>query len=363
MGKKKTSGKKAPVYKKALDTLAMLKYRRSAAQQPLRIIAITGAVGKTTTVRLVAELLRESEYKVLEMIAGADAPRSFETDGVLLQKRLYEARRQRFDFVVLEVHAALVESAAYQTLSIETLVATTDNPEFEVLSSPKLKHVIVPYGMTVPDGIERYNVMTFGREDNADMKIVGSKLYRKGTELTLVIDQHDQMEVASYLVGHANVLNVAAALATAYVMGVNVSKFAEGVARVEEIPANYTYITPRGPYTLVADTASNAEAINALIETAKELTKRRLVVALAEKLAEEELVRHHKIVDRLIVVGEAPIVGVTKAHDHEEAGYIAVRGAKKDDLVLLIGRPYAELDESGRLKVHKLFGEDSEQQS
>ncbi len=78
--------------------IASLRYGRGS--QSAKIIAVTGAHGKSTVVKLIAELLREGGLKVVEMVAASDADHSFETDPFLLHRRLVDASRQNYDYVV-----------------------------------------------------------------------------------------------------------------------------------------------------------------------------------------------------------------------------------------------------------------------
>lgn len=334
--------------------IASLRYGRGS--QSAKIIAVTGAHGKSTVVKLIAEVLREGGLKVVEMVAASDAEHSFETDPFLLHRRVVDASRQGYDYVILEVHAALVKSHAIPTLTIDTLVATGDSPELAAFSDMSVRRAVLPCGLQPPIGVEHHNMMTYGTHDDADMKIVARQLYRKGTELSLVIDQHTELEVASYLVGEANAINIATALATAYVIGVDIAKFAEGLARVERVMGNYDYLATGAPYAVAVDRGGTLEALPTLLESARQLAKRRLIVALDMPLTTEELARLYKHTDRLIAVADTTPVEVDQAADHEEAAFVAVRGAKRDDLVLLVGPRYAVYNEQGRPVIEGTIG-------
>lgn len=349
----KQSGKKE-LLAKTKSKLASLRYGRQT--HTAKLIAVTGVHGKSTVVRLVAELLRESGAKVVEMMAGNGVPRSFETDPFLMHRRLADASRQGYDYIVLEVHAALIASHVAPSLVIDTLVATEDSPELHELCKLPLTRLVLPHGVTPPAGVEHHNIMTFGTEEAADMRIAAFKLYRKGTELSLVIDQHTELEVASYLVGEANAMNIATALATVYVLGVDVARFAEGVARVERIEGNYDYLTVAAPYAIAVDHGGTAKSLPLLLSSARQLARRRLIAAVDMPLTAAETEALKTMVDRLIVVGDGQHSSVESASDHEEAAFVASRGAKKDDLVLLIGQRYTVYDDNSRPLIEAMVG-------
>lgn len=348
----KKSGSKG-VVKKAKTHLASIRYGNPGRK--VRIIVVTGEAGKTTTVRLIAELLREANFKVLEMVAAPNGKRTFETEPGLLHKELREASRQAYDYVIIEAHANFLDGPILETIDVDTVVATTDNPELSEILKWPIHHAILPQGLDVPEGMEHHNVMTFGTDEVSDMKIADVKLFRRGLEITIVIDQHTKIEVASYLVGTTNALNVAAALATAYVLGVDVSHFAEGVARVEAVHGNYNYIDSPAPYTVVVDSGSPMSLDN-LLETSRQLAKRRLLVSLAHDIADDRLINLAKLADRIVTTTDSSLKEVDKVADHEEAAYIVLRGAKKDDLVVLVGPQYLEIDDQGQTKAQKLVG-------
>jgi UDP-N-acetylmuramyl tripeptide synthase len=347
----KRSGRSHTV-KRVRSKLASLRY--GSKSHTARLILVTGEYGKTTVVRLIAELLQESGHKVVEMVAAEGAGHSIETDPFLLHRRLANASRQGYDYVVLEVHAALIASQVVPTLSVEMVVATTDSPELSILAALPVKYLVIPYGVAPPAGVAHQNIMTVGTDETADMRVVATQLYRKGTEVSLVIDMHTELEVASYLVGQANASNIATALAAVYVLGVDIATFAEGVARLAHVPGNFEYIAHPAPYLVAVDRGGPASTLPLLFESAKQLAKRRLLVALdaaVEPSILEELRGH---ADRIVMVGESSEPDV--ARDHEEAAFITVRGAKKDDLVLLIGHRYAVYDDDGTLVIAKTIG-------
>ncbi|MGB2787083.1 MAG: Mur ligase family protein [Candidatus Saccharimonadaceae bacterium] len=356
MSEKKVEPKKSDtkqVVKKAKTHLASMRYGNPGRK--VRIIIVTGEAGKTTTVRLIAELLREANFKVLEMVAARDGKRTFETEPGLLHRELREASRQSYDYVIIEAHESFLDGPILETIDVDTVVATTDNLQLSEILKWPIHHAILPHGLDVPTGMEHHNVMTFGTDEASDMKIADIKIFRRGLEMTIVIDQHTKIEIASYLVGTTNALNVAAALATAYVLGVDVSHFAEGVARVEMVQGNYNYIDTSAPYTVVVDSGSLVSLEN-LIETSRQLAKRRLLVSLARDIADDQLINLAKLADRIVTITDSALKEVDKVADHEEAAYIVLRGAKKDDLVVLIGPQYVESDEQGQTKAQKLVG-------
>lgn len=309
----------------------------------VRIIAVTGAYGKTTTACLVEALLKESGRSVITFLNDL---RDKEDAAAWLPRELKKAKQNGVDFCILEITPDLMASGALIGLSFDTVVVTSQSAEADTLLEQAVNYAVVPddyQGAML--AIAEHQIISFGEQDAAEAKIDETTLYRKGTEVKLTIDHHTSLTVATHLVGKANAFNVAAAIATAYVLGVALDTVEEGIAQLEEVEGNYLSIPGDRPYSMVIDGASIDKSVELVVQSASELKKRRLIVALEEKgISEAALKAVKKTADRLILVGQAkaPMLGVEVVTSAEEAWLIAQRAAKKDDTLLLMGRVFVE---------------------
>lgn len=322
--------------------LQVLKFRQGNPAPNAKIIAITGVSGKTTTAQLIMGLLVEAGHKVAVYEPAVHG----ESVGAL-NKGLQAAHAQAADFIIIEVTPELIKSAALDVLELNTVVAVNACPEATLLLKRAVDYAVVPDSHESSNlVIAEHQIASFGNTQEADVKIGAVKLFRKGTEISLVLDQHTSITIATFLVGHANVSNVAAAVAAAYILGVPLDALAEGVARLEQLPGNFQYVTSNGQFTTVIDSAKNEQSAELVIASAKELAKRRLIVALAQDAHQAGFVtRMQHLVDRLVVVGDNLPGAIEAASNPEEARAIAERAAKKDDLVLLIGEAFITKDQ------------------
>lgn len=330
------------MYKRGRARAISARYGNPA--QTVRVIAVTGAYGKTTTAKLITELLKEAGRKV-EARIGDDITDEVDV-AAELQQDLKRAKQNETEFFILEVNAALVESGALSGVPIDTVVVTSQNSEATTLLEQAVNYAVVPDGeLAGMLALSEHQIMSFGEQTKAEMKIDEIILYRKGTELKLTIDHHTPITVASHLVGRANAYNVAAAIATVYVLGVSLDTVEEGAARLEVVKGNYEYISDGHAYTTVVDAASHDRSVELAIDSAKELAKRRVIVALESKgLSDEAISYAKKQADRLIVVNntDAALAGIEVVSFVEEAWLIAQRAAKKDDVVLLLGKGFTK---------------------
>jgi UDP-N-acetylmuramyl tripeptide synthase len=238
-----------------------------------------------------------------------------------------------------------VASGALSGVSLDTVVVTSGNAETDTLLERVVNYAVVPddhrAGMLA---LAEHQIITFGEREDAEAKIDAVTLYRKGTEVRLTIDHQTELTIATHLVGKANAYNVAAAVATAYVLGVALDTVEEGAARLEEVEGNYQYIAADRPYLIVVDGAKTDRSIELVLDSTKELAKRRLIAVLqADGIKEETIVKAKKTADRLILIGgsEVSLPGIETVSSSSEALLIAQRTAKKDDTVLLMGDMFA----------------------
>jgi UDP-N-acetylmuramyl pentapeptide synthase len=318
----------------------LMKMRYGNPADGARVIAVTGRTGKTTTAQLIMGLLVEAGHSV----AVYDPAEHGNTINALW-KGLHAAKAQKADFVIVEVSSEIAKSGALETLVLDTVVMTNTCPECKSVLAQAAQYAVLPDDHESGAlAIAEHQIVSFGSSKEADVKIEDVKLFRKGTEISFVLDHHSTMNVATHLIGHANVTNVATAIATAYILGIPLSTVEEGVARLEVMPGNFEYVANDDLFMTVVDRAASEKSAELVINSAKELVKRRLIVALALKKKPHVafLARIQQQTNRLIVVGNQDKLPSTveAVASVDEARAIAERAAKKDDLVLLIGESF-----------------------
>lgn len=346
--------------------LAALRHRHPA--RGLKIIAVGGPYGKTTTALLLTELLRESGRSVLALtnhgcfLNGQHMSLSYDTSAVETQQCLTLARQKGVDYVVMEVTPALVASHVLSTLTIEMSVITGPSALTDTLLNQPVNYAVVPSGLDLGGlSVAPHQAISFGEDMTAEAQVVNYRLLRRGTEIELVVDHQTTFQLATYLVGKANVLNVAAAVSAAYVLAIDMSTLEEGVARLERVVGNYDYIETSRPYDIVVDATGEETALQLTLSSAAKLKKRRLLVAIDASIPVEDRLRLKQDCDRLVMVGDFELApGIDQADSPEAALELVTRGAKKDDLVLLLGRDYAARESDNATHAHRLLEGKSE---
>ena len=341
--------------------VSALKHRHPA--RSLKVIAVAGAAGKTTTALLLTELLREAGRSVLVLtdrgsyLNGQKLDLSYDATPDDTQRSLNLARQKDVDIVVMELTEALVANHVLSTIPIEMSVVTGASSLADALLNQPVNYTVVPSGLDLGGlSVAPHQAISYGDDVTAEAQVVKVKLRRRGTEVDLVVDHQTIVQLATYLIGKANVYNLAAAVSAAYVLAIDVASLPEGVARLEGVVGNYEYLESSRPYDIVVDGAAEDVSLELVLSSAAELKRRRLLVAMDTTVKPDDRLKLKKYCDRLVMVGldeQAP--GIDQAETLEAAVELVTRGAKKDDLVLLVGREFAARETDNTTKAQRLL--------
>ncbi len=341
-------------------------WRHGNPARALKIIAVAGPHGKTTTALIINEMLQEDGASVAtftnkgSFLNSKPLQGGYDQSAATLHRQLQIAKKEGAYYVIVEVTDALVESNSLQTLPIEMSIITGDSTSARTLLECPANSTVLPAGFSIDDlAVAPHQIISFGGDDSAEAQIAKVTERRGGTEIEMVIDHQTRIELATYLIGQANVLNVAAAVSAAYVLAVNTISFEEGVARLERVVGNYDYLpASQLPYAVVVDGAYTDSSLELVLASAKKLKKRRLIVVADGSVSIEAYPSVARIAERMIAVNDGPeIPGVEKASTLQAALDVAMRAAKTDDLVLLVGQEFSQSVEDNITKAHQMIGE------
>lgn len=290
-------------YRKGRVKLLTARYGNPAKN--LRVIAVTGTNGKTTVVNLLNEILKEAGYKtalfstaVIE-VAGKkqinDLNRTVAITGDLM-KFYRKAKKAAADFVLIEATSHALDQHKLSTTPVEMAIMTNltqDHLDYHKtmenyaaakakLFKTKPKYIVLnrddawfEYFDVFPAGFQK---ITYGKSAEADARITDIRLFRKGTELDMLIDHQTKLELATALPGEFNAYNLAAAASAAYLLGVSLPDIMEGAANLEGIPGRFDRVDVHQPYDVVVDYAHTPDGYEKLLTAAKEITKNRVIL-------------------------------------------------------------------------------------
>lgn len=271
----------------------------------LKVIAVTGTNGKTTTANYLNEILKASHMvtamfttAVIE-VAGQRRINDLNATVALtgqMQKFFREARKANVDYVVLEITSHALDQHKLDTVPIECAIMTNltqDHLDYhktmESYAAAKAKlfaknprYIVLNADNEWYEHFDKYEAMehkiSYGTSEKADCRIRSVKLYKKGSEAELVIDHHTHLELATALPGRYNVYNMTAAAMAAYLLYIKLEVIQEGIANVEEIPGRFEHIDIDKPYDVIVDYAHTPDALQQLLESAKGIAKNRVIL-------------------------------------------------------------------------------------
>lgn len=271
----------------------------------LKVIAITGTNGKTTTACYINEILKEANFTTamfttaLIEVAGETRLNDMNVtvaSTAQMQRFFRNAKKANVDYVVLEVTSHALDQYKLEGVPIEAAVMTNltqDHLDYhktmEHYAATKAKlFQLNPRFIVLNRDDEWYDYfnqftadeqkMTYGKHEEAEAKITRVKLYRKGTEADVVLDHQTHLELATNLPGEFNVMNMTAATTLAYLLGIKLKDIQEGIANVEVVPGRFERAVEGLPYDVIVDYAHTPDALEKLLVAAHSIAKGRVIL-------------------------------------------------------------------------------------
>lgn len=290
-------------YRKARVQAVSARYGYPA--RDLKVIAVTGTNGKTTTANYLNEILKSSGMMtamfttaIIE-IAGERRINDLNATVALtsqMQRFFRDAKKANVDYVVLEITSHAIDQHKLDTVPIECAIMTNltqDHLDYHKtmdayaaakakLFSKNPRFIVLNADDEWYDYFNQYEAgehkISYGTEDTADCRIRQVKLYKRGSEMQLLIDKHTKLELATALPGKYNVYNATAAAMAAYLMYIKLEAIQDGIANLEAIPGRFEYVDIDKPYEVVVDYAHTPDALEKLLEAARGMAKNRVIL-------------------------------------------------------------------------------------
>lgn len=293
------------IYRRGRAQLISSRYGNPA--RGMKVIGVTGTNGKTTTINYINEILKEAGLKTamfstaLIEIAGETKRNELNAtvpDAKILMEFFRDAKRAKVDYVLLEVSSHALHQHKLDAVPFEAAVMTNltqDHLDYhktmeEYAAAKGLLFARAPKFIVLnrdddwydffnqyPASVQKIN---YGSHPDAEAHIERVKLYKKGSEAKLVIDKRTTLELATALPGRYNVYNMTAAASLAYTIGIDLDRIVEGVANLETVPGRFEYVANDRGYDIVVDYAHTPDGLEKLLEAARAVTKKRIILVL-----------------------------------------------------------------------------------
>ncbi len=271
----------------------------------LRVIAVTGTNGKTTTSCYINEVLKEAGFKTamfttaLIEVGGESKINDLNATVATtarMQKFFSDAKKAKVDYVILEVTSHSLDQHKLDGVPIEAAIMTNltqDHLDYHgtmqnyaeakaKLFKLKPRFIVLNRDDEWFDFFNKFEAaeqtMTYGEHEEAEARITSVKLYKKGTEADIVIDHQTHLELATALPGKFNVHNLAAATTLAYLLGIKLTDIQEGIANLESVPGRFERVVDNQEYDVIVDYAHTPDALEKLLDAAKGIAKGRVIL-------------------------------------------------------------------------------------
>lgn len=300
-------------YIEVVDSRVAVAHLAEAVQgwpsRDLRLVGVTGTNGKTSTATLTRTVCDEAglpagvigtvQYDVGDgaVAAGNTTPGPVELSGMLAA-----ARDNGKQVVVLEVSSHALDQARADALEFDVAVFTNCTQDhldyhgdmeryfgakrrlFELLSRPGAKktpkRAVVnaddPYGPQVVEACT-VPVWTYGLKRPADFRATHITLTPTGSEARVTTPSGD-VDLHLRLLGAHNVANAVGALAAAEALGVSQAQAVAALNGAACVPGRCETVDAGQPFSVMVDYAHTPDGIRALLEAARTLRPKRVVV-------------------------------------------------------------------------------------
>ena len=235
-GKNKNGGVRAGAQKVKAK---LLKSYYGNPTKDIKLIAITGTTGKVTVAHYVHEILRASG----EQVAVLASNQPFKMG--MLHKFLSDAWKAGANYVIVTVPAEGLRDNIFYGLPVNVAAMTNfvtaglhDMEPEEYLENEKTLFDMKPEIVVLNGDDLNYDTfagfkgsketVVFG-QSGADVKILNSKLYPRGTEATLSL-KSEVISVATFITGETAVSYMACAVAIASGLGISTDNIIDGIA-------------------------------------------------------------------------------------------------------------------------------------
>ena len=267
----------------------------------MRVIGVTGTNGKTSTCFMIHKMLTEAGVKAGLMTTVAYGVGNDITPQVahmttvsapLLQKRLAEFKKQKVEWVILEVTSHAL--AQHRTFGVPIEIAVMTNVTHEHLdyhktferylaAKTKLFRLASRVGIINADdpSAETFRQavkqsVSYGLK-SGDWRAQDINLSAHGSDYTALIDD-DSYHIHVNIPGEFNVYNSLAAAAVGREVGLTKTQIEQGIAALAGVEGRMTVVDAGQPFSAIVDFAHTPDSFERLLSDVRNTTKGKLVV-------------------------------------------------------------------------------------
>lgn len=197
----------------------------------MKLIVIAGE-GKVIVSHFVHEILRAAD----EQVAVFASNQFFKMS--VLHKFLNDAWKAGANYVVITAPLETLQNGVFADLPIQVIATTelTDDLKAADLFKMSPKTAVLPLSNSklteLKDVKGETKIVTFGQTTGCDIKTLKSKLYKRGSEATLMVEK-DVINPATFVPGEEAINYMALATAIAHTLEVKNDAILDGIANYD----------------------------------------------------------------------------------------------------------------------------------
>ena len=278
-----------------------LQARHGFPARGMRVIAVTGTNGKTTTANYINALLKSAGYRTAlfstAVIELNDVPRLNRTHRTVpltheLISFFKKAREADVDFVVMEVTSQALHQHKMLGMPVEIAVMTNltqDHLDYhktmENYAAAKARlfsSYMNPKQVVLNRDDEWFDyfckrsvgeITTYGQSPDSDALISTIRLAPTGSSWELC-----DMKLQTRLPGTFNIYNASAAACVGELLGLSNQQVEQGISALQAVPGRMEVIDEGQKFGVLVDYAHTADALENVLTAARSLTKGRVLV-------------------------------------------------------------------------------------
>ena len=342
-------------------------FRYRFPSKNIKVIAITGTNGKSTTVDLTTRILEEAGFKVASAssikfkIQDKDWPNKLRMTmmgGFQLQKFLRQAIDAGCEYVVLEITSEGIKQYRHKFINFELVAITNLTPEhieahhgFENYKQAKGK---------LFKAVKNIHIVNLDDEHSEYfLQFPANKKYTYGLNQGDINTQNTQFKLR--LIGDFNILNSLAAICVGLSQGISLEICQKALKKAEGIPGRMETVISK-PFRVIVDYAFTPNALEQVYKTIKNnFNPQKMICVLGSCGGGRDKWKRPvlgeiaaKYCDKIIITNEDPydenpmeIINqvfegtkgkALKILKRREAIKKALSLAKKDDIVIITGK-------------------------
>ena len=271
----------------------------------LKILAVTGTNGKTTTANYLNVILKTAGYKTAMFTTAL-----IEVDGksrindlnatitttAQLQQFFKAAKNAAADYVILEATSHALIQHKLDGLRIELAMMTNltqDHLDYHgtmenyaaakgILFSRKPRYIVLNRDDDWYSFFAKFqpgeHAITYGVDTESDAQIKAVRMTADGSDVKILVDHQTTLDLHTALPGKYNVYNLACAASGAYALGLDLGHIQQGVAALHSVPGRFERVKSDKPFNTIVDYAHTPDALEQLLETTRHITKKRVIL-------------------------------------------------------------------------------------